>query len=657
VTAATWGARHYPAYVRKLLAAAALLLATQLAGATERIETLVVDGKQTAVSVRSVVGEDGPRPDDVLEVGGLLLLRGETTKPQFRVAGDEVHELASDGSSLLVALRMRRVVDLAPSALVQPVPDVDLERCVVSTSTTDPDELAALPADVRFLSIGGGGLGDAVDELARLRRLRYLRIPAPHAMFDEAKASPVAALSGLTCLVAPGRVWDDVAALGRLTQLRSLDLSRGRSFTDVAFASSLRELRRLDVGRTWVTDMSAVSGLPHLAWIRASYTPLGALPTTASLRSLDVSFTRVPEGDVAAFRDAHREGAVAADASRTPALAGLAGMDGVRLRTGGRCHRGRDERVLWTSVGADDVRAVVDLLRFQDPPMEGRCMCCGSPTIEFLRGETVVRSVTVHHGAFLDFEGLPTYVELTPDGADALCRWITERGLPVESPREQHARETAESQARDAAQDAILGAERAAALREAKSDAAPTLFRAWFPDRAERLTTLIRLAPLRGGEGDGAHVGRVALDLLATEESGDLAARLAAMVDRQEDCGAAADAVAGLDTDTGSFAPALRIAAARVLLRLGRTYRAVELLARAGTPEATALVAALLPAQDEEGIPVRPPTDDEMGYAREIVNVADLPLLARLRRLALAHEWPDRWLPAIDRAIARRANE
>ena len=65
-----------------------------------------------------------------------------------------------------------------------------------------------------------------------------------------------------------------------------------------------------------------------------------------------------------------------------------------------------------------------------------RCRCCGDPTLEFFKGDEQLVAIGLHHGTTIRSAILGDE-ELAPTSAEALCRWLADRGIrePEESRR------------------------------------------------------------------------------------------------------------------------------------------------------------------------------------------------------------------------------
>jgi len=111
----------------------------------------------------------------------------------------------------------------------------------------------------------------------------------------------------------------------------------------------------------------------------------------------------------------------------------LKGATALRVRSGGLCHRVlADERALLATVDAAEIRAVTGCLRIPPPapnPEITGCRCCGDPTLEFFKDDQLLVAIGRHHGVMIRSEIIGDQ-ELTRASAEALCRWLADRGIP-----------------------------------------------------------------------------------------------------------------------------------------------------------------------------------------------------------------------------------
>lgn len=116
----------------------------------------------------------------------------------------------------------------------------------------------------------------------------------------------------------------------------------------------------------------------------------------------------------------------------------LEGVDRLHIRSGGTCHRGPEsEKTLLDLRDAEVVSKVLQNIQITPNDSGFHCMCCGDPTLEFYRGETLVVSLGFHHARSLRWlegkwkgDGL-----LTQESADFLVKWMDDQG--VSGPRNE----------------------------------------------------------------------------------------------------------------------------------------------------------------------------------------------------------------------------
>ncbi|MGE3803322.1 MAG: hypothetical protein AB7K24_01470 [Gemmataceae bacterium] len=109
----------------------------------------------------------------------------------------------------------------------------------------------------------------------------------------------------------------------------------------------------------------------------------------------------------------------------------LAGVDLIRVRSGGTCHRMiEQERVLFEETDPARVGEIIEAIRIDNQGMTIYCSCCGTPSIEFYRGGQLVVTLGCHHGKFLRWrEGWKSDGELTEASAAWLKGWLASHGI------------------------------------------------------------------------------------------------------------------------------------------------------------------------------------------------------------------------------------
>ena len=415
------------------------------------------DGRRVMLSV-----DDGPRQLVALAVTSVDQLAALTERERASLRGIRLLGWGPTWGTELSRLALERVVvaydhsDLGTDLIIEPAagsvgpatdPATDLAtasatRLAAGVRVSEPPHVPpGLPTGVRYLELSIGGLGSlALDDpargapaLARLSGLRYLSIDTSAASdldrvpFDARWIRGLGELEVLR-LDVWGRGVEHIGALGSLRQLRALDVSALRELSDLGFVSSLKRLRYLDVHGAGVQSLAPLSGHPALEVLEAHGNPLIELPAVppprlrrASLLSTELATAAVDAfaGRAPGARITHRLNQALADT--------LACADRIRVRTGGLCHRRReDERILFEVTDAAAVERAWPLLRVAEDEPVGTCMCCGEPTIELYRGERLVAEVGFHHGKSLRWRGWPSDGMLVD--ADALCTWMEAHG-------------------------------------------------------------------------------------------------------------------------------------------------------------------------------------------------------------------------------------
>ncbi|MCE9635505.1 MAG: hypothetical protein K8T90_07350 [Planctomycetes bacterium] len=689
----------------RLVPAAALVLGALLAppppacAADPPAATVVLNGTEEQAEVTALEGDgSAPRADDLLTIGnwpGFSMMRGAGTTLRLRTDHGRWFEIADDGKETLVGLAVSdggTISDgLLPPEDALAIPEaqfaalrgvavqgwgeetgpilrrIDASRCSVNIAVGRRRTMAALPDGLRALRIGRFS-DDPADlrPLANQTKLRRLVVEG-EAVRDW---SPLAGMRELLHLEAEICAVT-VATVPELPLLRTYSAHYGDEVTDISFVARFPALQVLDVHSTGVTDLIPIERLRDIREVDATMTQVAKLPAgkVPSLRKLRILRHRVPDAELRAFLDANPQCATQ-HSWRALLDARIAGVDGLRLRTGGQCHRNEaEEQVLFETNEIDSIREVLASVVIDDAASRGHCMCCGGPTVELLRGGTIAASLTIHHGQAIRWYGWPGDGRLTLDSADAFCAWLTKHGAQVESPRAADARVLAEMKARDAAQDALLGIERATAFRAcADSAAAVAHIATWSTDPAERAALAIRFAgidrPSRDGDDPGAFADdRVKWWLRESAEPTALAAAFERLLASKPHAELAAQRFDDLDSDRGDRFPAealprLRLAAARVLLAMtseNDRKDGVDLLERiVDLPEAREILVGLLPPAGDAEHPAAPADDVQMCAAWVVVQFCDLAMFPRLQALAAASKDSERWVAVIARGIAKR---
>lgn len=449
-----------------------LLLGTGVVEAAETREgddVLSLHGKSLR-SVSHVFGSPGhPRPGDVLQVGGGVVLRlgkdrhldlewsEDRQVLQRRVPGRPpvtvavtVKELYWNGEieglddplARLDRRQLRRLqgvrLEVWNPAVAAGLARLDLSRTCLSIDVRERTPIwPALPTGLRCLSVSGAF---ETRDLEHLSGLEWLEI---RSHTDTAlDLAPLGGLAGLRSL----RIWHrgrppaNVEAVGRLRRLRRLDLSLGSGLTSLSFVEGLRALEDLDVTSSGVVDLRPLGTLPALRRVLASGNPVRWLPEgpCPALRELNVLSTTLSPGDVTAFRRSHPRAAVWRDWNETLRLV-LAGADGMRVRAEHVDGRSVTQSAVHEERDRGAIERIIGWLEVDEPEERWHCGCLGDPWLEFTRDGRSVATVSFHHGLSIRWQegepGWPGDAALRPANAAALVDWLAARG--VTGPREE----------------------------------------------------------------------------------------------------------------------------------------------------------------------------------------------------------------------------
>jgi hypothetical protein len=504
---------------------------------------VVLDGQEKSTYVTVVEGDGKTAaPGDLVEIGGFILTRG--TEPVLRVRREpgRLYLVGEGGKDTVVAavaatlapgqdpegdvregavtyagqkpekdtlspltdaeiagLRGVRLVN--PSeAMVARLAKADPATCCFAVVNAEDDPVPLLPKGARIVVMGLGHSNEGPLDLAPLAGLSDLHVLFLGWRFNvETDLSPLAGLSRLRVLDLGSRAVTHAEALSGMKDLRFLDASGCENLADIGFARNMRALERLGLSRTPVADLAPLSGLPALREIDADASKVTTLPSgrLPALRTLRLLSAPVAQTAVDTFRKENPDCDVIVR-RRDLLFAAIGGVDRIRVRSGGTCHRNQDaERTLAEVAGTKEVTALLDLVQFDDSKEMGCCMCCGSPTFELYAGATLVASLGFHHGVTLRWAGgrWPGDAHLTEASGDVLCAWLAERGItgPAVELAEQRRSEAA-ARHRDERQAALLPGGKVEKLQATEDPAAGAdLLMQWFPEAKDRVLLAFRL--------------------------------------------------------------------------------------------------------------------------------------------------------------------
>lgn len=328
---------------------------------------------------------------------------------------------------------------------------IDPARCALTLGR----KATTLPPTLQHLVIRDE---DHIKNLKALTELRTLIVEGPLRL----PASVVGSLTELRAL----RVKLDgpsTAELANLTKLRHLDLSGSYQCPDYDFLKSLPELRILSLARAGVSDLSCLKSLRKLVELDVSFTHIESLrPLGGSLelRKVDATYsqlellpdevlprlklieavgTGISDAEAARFKGRNRS-CVLHCRWLSPLLHTVRNATSLRVRSGGYCGCGRrDSEDLYETADAAEIDDFIDGLELVEirPSRQGffgACGCCGSHTIEFREGDTLLAEVSIHHGHKLRWVDWPSDASLTKEGVAFLQEWMKARGIDIKPP-------------------------------------------------------------------------------------------------------------------------------------------------------------------------------------------------------------------------------
>lgn len=527
---------------------AILALVNLSAAAEDSAYRFEVDGKPRDLWVRSVFGEaDKPAPGDLIYVGDIPQVLGEPGDYRFETTPEEdgrLFRVDDEGKKTVVGaavewtyeddkviynplkkltpeqLRGLRGVhlDTWEPGLEKFLAKLDGKNVAISITegAGDRDHLALpkLPADLRYLMIDAASSNDmdSIDQLATLEKLVYLEIDARDV--DPLDFSLITARKSLRVLKIDGyREMKNLANLGTLKELRELDLAFCDMVTDGAFLAKLTSLRELDIRRTGITDLSPVAKLPKLQKVRASGSPISTLPsdpTLPGLRELDLQSTGLDDEVVAALQ-AKLPACEIKHRWKATLQKALAGSDHLRVRSGGTCHRDiESEQTLFEVKGVESVGKVIADIAIVEENSGGHCMCCGEPSLEFMKDGKIILTLGFHHGQGVRWPGgWPGDAAITPESAERLCKWFDKNGVkqPLADLEEGRRSEAAMRRLWEEYQGILSAAmmEKVNAARSAED--LVKAFQEVYPDATERAACLFTLHGARSGGSWSISVG------------------------------------------------------------------------------------------------------------------------------------------------------
>jgi hypothetical protein len=459
-----------------LIGALAVTIADSASLAHEQSVTysFKLDGKPFNPTVLSLrVAPDQPAPGDIIEINDMLVTLGPPGSYEYRTTPKEdgrLLQVRKDGGTDVVGasvgwtykgrekvifnplnklspqeIRGLRgvVLDDWPEGIEDRLKHLDLELACVTISDNTAQgrkgpkvprgggSMPSLPEGLRYLHVrerSNTGIGD-YSGLARYKALRFLTV---RGMTSPVDVKSLEGTVGIRYLDLSGCELKNIASLGDLDQVRLLGLAYTRGTDNITFAAQMPELIKLDIRRTAVADLSPLNASNKLVHIDARETPVRRLPDGGlpGLRDLKIFSATLADETVEAFGRRHPGCRILFRWEKALTDA-LKGVDRVRVRTGGTCHRDiAREKTLFEEKRPAEIAGLVTNLNIDEKKSGFHCMCCGQPSFEFYNRNELVVTLGFHHGRSVRWpEVWPSDGALTPASAEFLCAWLSDRGF------------------------------------------------------------------------------------------------------------------------------------------------------------------------------------------------------------------------------------
>lgn len=110
----------------------------------------------------------------------------------------------------------------------------------------------------------------------------------------------------------------------------------------------------------------------------------------------------------------------------------LKGATRLRVRSGGTCHRRPNtEKTLLDIQNPKQVAEVIKSIQINANGSGFHCMCCGNPSLEFYREDTLLVTLGFHHGQSVRWQNGKWSGDalLTKKSADSLVEWLSNNGV------------------------------------------------------------------------------------------------------------------------------------------------------------------------------------------------------------------------------------
>ncbi len=327
-------------------------------------------------------------------------------------------------------------IDAWNDLIAEKLKDVDPAQCCVSVSdrvqTGKEKALPALPAALQALRIDERS-SNGIKDFSALKNLTALRYFECYTLSgDPIDVSLLKANHGMQNLVLSGNKLTQLQALAEFTDLRVLDLAYCRDLSSIDFASAMPNLAQLRLNRTDVTDLSPLANLNALTDVNANESKVAKLPNgkLPALKILRLISAPVTDESIATFRQEHPACKVTHGWEQA-LKSELADVTRLRIRSGGTCHRNKDEeKTLYEDKDPASIQKLVAAIAIDESQSGFHCMCCGTPSLEFYTGDALTLTLGFHHARSLRWpSGWPADGLLKKDSATFLVAWMADRGV------------------------------------------------------------------------------------------------------------------------------------------------------------------------------------------------------------------------------------
>jgi hypothetical protein len=328
-------------------------------------------------------------------------------------------------------LRQLRCVELEtwPTGIDRQLAKLDPARCFIDleySGLSGTKGKPPLPDGIRYLSINEIARNEQpLAWLAKLDALEYFHFSGSREDFDAAWLPRGRTLRALHLfnIIHP-------EALSHLEGLKRLEISKWKGAGNTRVLKGLGSLRRLEFILSHIESLRDLPDLPAIEFVSAQGGPVRLLPQkpVPTLKRLDIQGAAVEDAEIASFRKVNPQCDLLYDQMEVLQRE-LTGIDSVRVRTGGACHRRPElEETLFETKDPETVQKVISMISVENNRGISMCMCCGEPSIEFYRGKELAVSLSMHHGRALRWDGWPGDAELTNISGESLTRWLAEHG-------------------------------------------------------------------------------------------------------------------------------------------------------------------------------------------------------------------------------------